>query len=203
MTYPMNKYLWILAVAIAAAAVGSAAQAQNTKKELVQKLLLLQQPGLESMARELASRPAMQLMQAANNVLQTQVAPEKREAMSKSIEADLKQYVDEATPVIRDRAIKLAPSTYGASLEEKFSDDELKQLIAWFESPVNRKFQQLGPEMQNGFLQKLVAETAPVLDPKLQAIQQKLRASLGLPPAAAASAAKPAAAKPASKPASK
>lgn len=203
MTYPMNKNLWILAVAIATAAVGSAAQAQNTKKELVQKLLLLQQPGLESMARELASRPAMQLMQAANNVLQTQVAPEKREAMSKSIEADLKQYVDEATPVIRDRAIKLAPSTYGASLEEKFSDDELKQLIAWFESPVNRKFQQLGPEMQNGFLQKLVAETAPVLDPKLQAIQQKLRASLGLPPAAAASAAKPAAAKPASKPASK
>ena len=205
MTYPM-KNRWILVVAIAAAAAGSAALAQTTKKELVQKLLLLQQPGLESMARELASRPAMQLMQAANNVLQTQVAPEKREAVGKSIEADLKKYVDEATPVIRDRAAKLAPLTYGASLEEKFSEDELKQLIAWFESPVNLKFQQLGPEMQNGFMQKLVAETAPVLDPKLQATQQKLRVSLGLPPAAAtsaaASAAKPAP-KPAAKPASK
>ena len=116
MKYP-NRSLWILAVAIAAAAAGSTAQAQNTKKELVQKLLLLQQPGLESMARELAGRPAMQLMQAANNVLQTQVAPEKREAVGKSIEADLKRYVDEATPVIRDRAIKLAPVTYGTSLE--------------------------------------------------------------------------------------
>jgi uncharacterized protein len=197
MKYPMKKLL-ILAVAIAAAAAGPAAQAQNAKKELVQKLLQLQQPGLDSMARELASRPAMQLMQAANNVLQTQVAPEKREAVGKSIEADLKKYVDEATPVIRERAIKLAPLTYGASLEEKFSEDELKQLISWFESPVNLKFQQLGPEMQNGFMQKLVAETAPVLDPKLQAIQQKLRVSLGLPPAAAATAAKPAP-KPASK----
>jgi uncharacterized protein len=192
MTYPMQKSLWTLAVAIAVAAVGPAAQAQNTKKELVQKLLLLQQPGLEGMARELASRPAMQLMQAANNVLQTQVPAEKREAMGKSIEADLKKYVDEATPVIRDRAAKLAPLTYGVSLEEKFSEDELKQLIAWFESPVNHKFQQLGPEMQSGFMQKLVAETAPVLDPKLQAMQQKLRGTLGLPPAAAASAAKPA-----------
>jgi hypothetical protein len=201
MTYPI-KYLWVMAVAIAAMAAGSAAQAQNAKKELVQKLLLLQQPGLENMARELAGRPAMQLMQAANNVLQTQVPPEKREAVGKSIEADLKKYVDEATPLIRDRAVKLAPVTYGASLEEKFSEDELKQLIAWYESPVNRKFQQLGPEMQNGFMQKLVAETAPVLDPKLQATQQKLRVSLGLPPAAAASAATLApksAAKPASK----
>jgi hypothetical protein len=205
MTYPMKK-LWISALLIATLAAGSVAQAQGTKKELIQKLLLLQQPGLESMARELAGRPAMQLMQAANNVLQTQVPPDKREAVGKSIEADLKKYVDEATPVIRDRATKLAPLVYGASLEEKFSEDELKQLIAWFESPVNHKFQQLGPEMQNGFMQKLVAETAPLLDPKLQATQQKLRATLGLPPAAAASAPKPAAAptpKPAAKPASK
>jgi uncharacterized protein len=195
MKYPMKKLL-ILAVAMAAVAAGPAAQAQNAKKELVQKLLQLQQPGLEGMARELAGRPAMQLMQAANNVLQTQVPADKREALGKSIEAELKKYVDEATPVVRDRAIKLAPSTYGTALEEKFSEDELKQLIAWFESPVNRKFQQLGPEMQNSFVQKLVAETAPVLDPKLQALQQKLRTSLGLPPSGpapgAASATKPA-----------
>ena len=156
-----------------------------TKKDLVQKLLQLQQPGIESMARELANRPAMQMMQAAGNVLQTQVAPDKREAVGKSIEAELKKYVDEATPLLRDRAVKLAPSTYGATLEEKFSDDELKQLIAWFESPVNRKFQQLGPEMQNGFVQKLVGEVAPVLDPKLQATQEKVRALLGAPRAAA------------------
>jgi hypothetical protein len=201
MKYTMQKTRRLGAVVIimaAAVAAAPAAQAQNAKKELVLKLLQLQQSSLESMARELASRPAVQLMQAANNVIQTQVAPEKREAMGKSIEADLKKYVDEATPVIRERAIKLAPSTYGAALEEKFSEDELKQLLAWFESPVNHKFQQLGPEMQNGFMQKLVAETAPVLDPKLQATQQKLRVSLGLPPAAGASAAKPAA-KPASK----
>ena len=175
------KRLLLVALALAA----SAASAQTTKKDLVQKLLQLQQPGIESMARELANRPAMQMMQAAGNVLQTQVAPDKREAVGKSIEAELKKYVDEATPLLRDRAVKLAPSTYGATLEEKFSDDELKQLIAWFESPVNRKFQQLGPEMQNGFVQKLVGEVAPVLDPKLQATQEKVRALLGAPRAAA------------------
>jgi uncharacterized protein len=200
MPYPMKR-LAILALALAAA---SAVNAQTTKKELVQKLLQLQQPGLENMARELASRPAMQMMQAAGNVLQTQVPPEKREAVGKSIEADVKKYVDEATPMVRERAIKLAPSTYGVTLEEKFSEDELKQLIAWFDSPVNRKFQQLGPEMQGGFVQKLVAETSPLLDPKLQALQQKVRATLGLPPNAPAPAAASASASaPAAKPATK
>ena len=184
----------LLLAALALALAASAATAQSTKKDLVQKLLQLQQPGIESMARELANRPAMQMMQAAGNVLQTQVAPDKREAVGKAIEAELKKYVDEATPLLRDRAVKLAPLTYGATLEEKFSDDELKQLIAWFESPVNRKYQQLGPEMQNGFVQKLVGDVAPLLDPKLQATQEKVRALLGAPraaaPASAASAPK-------------
>ena len=113
----------------------------------------------------------------------------------------MKKYVDEATPLLRERAIKLAPSTFGVVLEEKFTEAELKQLIAWLESPVNKKFQQLGPEMQSNFVQKLAAEAAPLLDPKLQALQQKLRttfsaAAASAPPsgaAASAAAAKPAA----------
>jgi uncharacterized protein len=195
MTYRKNA-LTLLVLLLAAA---TAAHAQATKKELVQKLLQLQQPGLESMARDIASRPVMQMMPAAGNVLQTQVPPDKREAVGKSIEADMKKYVDEATPVLRDRAIKLAPSTYGVALEEKFSEDELKQLIAWFDSPVNRKFQQLGPEMQNGFVQKLVAETSPLLDPKLQAMQQKVRVSLGLSPQGSPASGSAPAGKPAAK----
>ena len=191
----LQNALTILVLAVAAA---TTAHAQSTKKELVQKLLQLQQPGLEGMARDLASRPAMQLMQAANNVLQNQVPPEKREALGNSIEADLKMYVDDATLVFRDRALKLAPTTYGVTLEEKFNEDELKQLIAWFDSPVNRKFQTLGPEMQNAFVQKLVAEASPLVDPKLQALQQKVRTTLGIP----ASSARPGSA-PAGKPAAK
>lgn len=177
MTYPKN----VLTILLLMLAACTAAHAQDTKKELVQKLLQLQQPGLDSMARDLASRPVMQMMPAAGNVLQTQVPPDKREAVSKSIEADMKKYVDEVTPLLRERAIKLAPSTYGVALEEKFSEDELKQLVTWFESPLNRKFQQLWPDLQNGFVQKLMTEASPLLDPKLQALQKKVRASLGLP----------------------
>ena len=188
------KRLMMIAALCAAATLAHA----ETKKELVQKVLQLQQPMIESIARSIVERPAAQLMQSAGQVLQTQVPADKREAVAKSVEADVKKYVEESTPLLRERALKLAPSTLGAGLEEKFSEDELRQLITWLESPVNKKFQQVGPEMQNNFVQKLAAEAAPLLDPKLQALQQKLRATFAAADAGpGAASAAPAAAKPA------
>ncbi len=159
---------WMVGACLAVAlASGAAAQTTTTtttptsspaKKELVQKILLLQQPEIENIARSIVERPAAQMMQEAGMAMQRQVPPEKREAMGKAIEAEVKKYVDEAYPLVRERAIRLAPSTFGAALEEKFSEDELKQLLAWLDSPVNKKFQQLGP-VRNTFVQKVVAES--------------------------------------------
>jgi hypothetical protein len=173
----------------------------NPKKELVAKVLQLQQSSIEGLARNIVERPAVQMMQAAAATLQAQVPPAKREATAKSIDADIRKFVDEGVPILTERAIKIAPSTYGAGLEEKFTEDELRQLIAWLESPVNKKFQQAVPELQSAFTQKLIAEAGPLLDPKLLALQRKLQATLGVPaaPAAAAPKASGAAAKPAAK----
>jgi len=178
---------------IAALLAGAAlAHAQNgNKKELVQKLLVLQQPGIEQVARGLVERPALQMMQQVGLVLQQKFAPDRRETVGKEIEAEIKKYIEESVPLVRERAIKLAPTTIGPILEEKFSEDELKQLIAWFDSPVNRKYQQLGPEMQTAFVQKLVTDARPVVDPKIQALEGKIRTILA-PAAGPASGAAPA-----------
>jgi hypothetical protein len=181
------------------------AASSPAKKELVQRLLTLQQPGIEAAARGMVERPAALMLQEAGRVLQTQVPADKREAIGKTIEADAKRYVDEAFPPVRERALKLAPTTVGVALEEKFTEDELKQLLAWFESPVNKKFQQVSGEMQNNFMQKLGAEARPLIEPKLQTLEQRVRAALGVPAAAAAPAPAPApaAAKPPARAASK
>lgn len=186
------KKLWC-AVALAAIAVAVPVHAQS-KKELVQKILAQQQPGIEALARGIAGDTANRVLQAADAGLQ-RVPADKRETAGKAIEADIKKFYDETEAVLRDRAVKLGPATIGATLEEKFTEDELKQLLAWFESPVNKKYQQLGPEMQNGLAQKLVADTRPTIEPKLKALEQSIRKQLGVPPDAASGAA--------SKPASK
>jgi hypothetical protein len=183
------------------------AQAQSTpaKKELVTKLLALQTAGIEGVARGIVERPAAQLLQAAVGVLQTQVPADKREAIARSIEADVKKFVDESTVVVKERAVKLAPTVIGATLEEKLTEDDLRQLVTWFESPVNKKYQQIVPEMQNNFAQKLIADISPLLDPKLQALQQKVRSTVTSATGAAsgADAARPAAAPRPARPASK
>ncbi len=182
-------------------------QSSPAKKELVAKILLLQQPSIEGIATLLAQQPAAQMMQGANVALQSRIAPDKREAVAKEIQGDIKKYMDEAVPLLRERAVKLAPSALGPLLEEKFSEDELKQLIAIMESPVNRKYGQMNGELQKALGDKLVTETRGLIEPKVKELDASIGKRLGFPPAAEGAAgsspAAPAPAKPQAKPPAK
>ena len=171
------------AVALGFASSLPASAQGTTKKELVQRVLAAQQAELENVSRGIVERPAAQMMQEAGLAIQRQVPAEKRQEIGKAIEAEVRKYVDEAYPVVRDRALKLAPSTIGVVLEEKMSEDELKQLVAWLESGANKKYQALGPDMRNAFIQKVLTDARPVVDPKVQALDGRIRVVLGLPPA--------------------
>jgi hypothetical protein len=174
------------------ASAGAFAQTSPAKQALVDKLLGLQRPAIEQTARVIAERPALQMMQQAGVALQTRVAPEKREAVAKDIQAELKKYADEVVPLMQQQAVKLAPATVGVMLADKFTDEELKQLIAIIESPVNRKFLQMGGEMQKALADKLVADMQVAVDPKVKALAIAIDKHLGLPaPAATAKASKP------------
>ena len=185
----------LLTAALIAVAFAAPTQAQtppaNGKKELVARVLQLQQPGIEAMARSLAEQPAMQIMQQAGQALQRMPA-ERREAVARDIEADLRKYAEEAVPIVSARAVKLAPGTIGPLLEERFSEDELRQVIAMLESPVIRKFQGMAGDMQKALTEKLVGETKPDIEPKVRAMQQTVAKRLGLPAQPASAPAAPA-----------
>src|SRR4051812_13311563 len=116
----------LLLLSLAAACTLAQAQAQSTpaKKELVARILKIQQPAMEQLARELAKQPAGELLGSAIEFVQTQVPADKREALAKGLQEDGDKYLAEAYPLVRDRAVKLAPLTVGALLEEKFTEDE-------------------------------------------------------------------------------
>ena len=179
------------------AASAPAAPSSPAKKARVQRILTLQQSEIEALARNVVERPAAQMMQEAGLAIQQQIPPERREATGRAIEAEVKKYVDEAYPPVRDRAVKLAPSTIGAVLEAKMSEDELRTLLAWLDSPTNKKYQQIAVDMRTSFFQKLLADMPALLDPKLQALNGRIRVILGLPAVPSAMPAPPA--RPASK----
>ncbi len=173
-----SRILACAALALATAATPALAQ---SKKELVTKLLALQQPGVEQLARTIAERPAAEMTMAARQYMQN-VPAEKREGVVKAIDADLKKYADEAIPLLRDKAIALSPSIIGSELEANFNEAELKQLINWFESPVIKRYNQLIPGMQRTLSEKLVEDTRGQIEPKLKTLESSMARNLGLPP---------------------
>jgi len=169
----------VVALVIALAGTGSA-QAQ-TKKELITKLLQLQQAAIENVGRAIAAQTSQQMLQAAGQVI-PRLAADKREAAGKDAQADVKKFYDEVEPILRKRASELAAATLTPIYEERYNEDELKVVIAWLESPVSKKFQQGGVEVENALAQKVVADTRGTIEPRLKALEASLAKRLGVTP---------------------
>lgn len=184
-----KKTLLIAAVAIACShAQAQQAPSSPAKKELVARIIKLQQPAIDSMAQGLVQQPLGPLLERADAALQ-RVPQEKREAVMKGIQADTRKYVEETVPIVRERAVGVAPTTIGPILEEKFSEDELKQVVAMLESPVLAKFQQAGGEIQRALAQKVVGDTRPQVEQRFRALEESMAKRLGVPASGAAPAA--------------
>ena len=181
------------ALVLSAFAQAQTAAPSASKKELLNKLMQYVQPAVEGLSRQMTEQPAMQIMQQAGAVLQ-RVPAERRDAVARDVEADVRKYVEETNPLVRDRALKLAPSTIGVLLDEKFTEEELRQVLAILDSPVNKKFQGLLPEMQRALGEKLVAESKTEVEARLRTLQASVAGRLGVPVPGAASAPPPKAA---------
>lgn len=174
----------VLAALAAVTLLAPAAHAQS-KKELVAKVIALQKPQYEQFGNMLAQMPIQQLVASAGQVLNTRIAPEKREALGKAMEAELQQYGKDVVPALRASALKHAPELIGAKLEASFNEEELKQLIGYLESPVIKRYAQMSPEFQNTLAQRVTSENRALIESKAKALDAKLVSLLGLKPAAA------------------
>jgi hypothetical protein len=195
----LRPTVWLTAACLAIGLLSNAGAQSSGKKALVQRVLESQQAEIESIAHTIVERPAGLMLQQAGRAIQAAPA-DKREALGRAVDAEARKYADEAYPLVRERALRIAPATIGAVLEAKMSEDELKQLVAWLDSPLSKKFQQLSTEMRDAFVDKLLADAQPVVDPKLQALDGRIRVILGGPKAATSSQ-PPAATSPARPPA--
>jgi uncharacterized protein len=178
----MKLGITLIALALAAGAAHAQTQTQTqtqTKKDLIAKVVQLHQQGIENVGRVIAGQTSQQMLQAAGQAL-PRVAADKREAVGKEIQDDVKKFYDEVEPLLKKRAVELAPATVGAAYEEKFSEDELKVIIAWLESPVSKKYAQIDRDQGNALAEKVVADTRPTIEPKLKALEATVAKRLGV-----------------------
>lgn len=171
-------------LAAALATTAGLAFAQD-KAALIKQFVELQRPGVEALARGLVEESSLPVARAGAGYLQTQVPEARREAAGKAADAELKKYFDEAYPIVRDKAVQVAPATLAPLMEQNFSEDELRQLLAWINSPVSKKYQELNPQLQSALAEKVVAETRSAIEPKLQRLDTAVANALGAPTAPA------------------
>jgi hypothetical protein len=169
----------LIAAAFIAASLLAPVQAQ-TKKQLIDKILTIQKPQYEQFGNVLAQAPVQQLVQQASQVLRARIPEEKREEIGKAMDAELRAYMKDVTPALRASSVKHANEVGAAKLNEGFNEAELKQLVQYLESPVIKRYNQLGPELQNILGQKVGTENRALVEAKAKALDAKLVDLLGL-----------------------
>jgi hypothetical protein len=165
--------------------------ADGARKELAQRVVQLQQPQIEGLARQLVELPAQQLLGQAQVVVAQRVPADKRQSVWQQVEGDARRYVEDATPIVRDRALKVAPEVLGPILESRLTEDELRQVVQtlqMMESPAFRKYNSIGPEMQRALNERVVTDTRASIEPKVRAMQESATKRLPQPAQPAGSA---------------
>jgi uncharacterized protein (DUF2342 family) len=160
------------ATAASAAAPAAAVAITPAKQALVDQILKLW--NIDNLGVTMLQAPVADAMQQARAVLQGRATGEKRDQAMSEIAAEAKKFMDENTPVARQAADRLIPTTIAPLLAERFSEEELQQLLAILQSPVKKKFEAMVPEMQKTLGEKIAADTGPVMNPKLQGLKERI-----------------------------
>lgn len=157
---------------VAHAAEPAKAPASPAKLELAKRVAQLAHS--DAIALVMLQRPIADAMQQANAVLQGRVAVDKQAAALKDINEDVKKFLEENIPVVQKSSEKFIPTTVVPLLAERFSEDELRQIIAMLESPVKKKYEALLPEIEKSLGQKVASDVGPTIDPKLTDLKQRI-----------------------------
>ncbi len=156
----MKKLLTTIVFVSIAILPPAMAQTADPKLEWATKVVALQQgPELERLVNQLADSASQDVLQAWAPKLQANVSKEKMQQARESLNTELKKYFDDVYKTINSKTTKVSTDALIPVYMQKFSLEELKQLVAFFESPAVKKYQAAAPELGNAFVQQLIEAT--------------------------------------------
>ena len=156
----MKNLLKLLAISALTLSVSALAQTADPKLEWATKAVALQQgPELERLVSQLAESSSQDKVQSWSVKLRSDVPKDKVEQTALSLNAELKKYNDDVTKIISAKVNKTSADSLIPAYMARFSLDELKQLVAFFESPAVKKYQAAAPELGSIFVNQLIMET--------------------------------------------
>jgi uncharacterized protein len=160
------------------------AQPADVKRDLAVRIIAAQEGAeMNRMLEQIAASAAQQLVGKWNPALGSMPA-DKRQKAAASLDAELKKFNDDALKLITTQAVKVRGDALASSYAEKFSEEELKQLLALMEAPAFKKYQTLAPELGNVYLKGIVDGTRNAVESRGKAFDTAAAKIVGAPPAA-------------------
>ena len=186
----MKKILTAIALSCLALATTAQAQTADPKLEWATKVVTLQQgPELERLVGQLADGATQEVLQNWGPRLQSEVPKAKLQQATDDLNTELKKYYSDVTNAINSKVSKVSADALIPAYMERFTLDELKQLVAFFESPAIKKYQVSAPELGNLFVKQLIEATQADVTNRVRQFDDAAAKIVGTAPAPKAPAA--------------
>lgn len=168
----LNLGKTIAAALLCTAALAPAAYAQDkqdtAKKELATRIVNLQKAqDMDALIAQLAGTANRAVVEAWLPRLDKMPAA-RQKAVADQLDVELKKFNDDVTRLIKTRNDRISLDVLVPAYSERFTADELKQLVAFLESPVIKKYYAANPHMANLLGQKLVEATRADVESRIK-----------------------------------
>ena len=115
------------------------------------------------------------------NTLVLEVADTGAGIPADQLDAELKKFNDENVRLIKAKNERISLEVLVPAYSERFTTEELKQLLVFLESPVIKKYYAANPQMANLLAQKLVEATHSDVQARIKAFDARAAQIVGAP----------------------
>lgn len=161
----MNRKLSTLGAVLTIAAAftlpaGNALADEASKRALAVKLAQLQQKNdKDAITDQLTASAAQPLIIRWSQEVEKSVPAARQQEVRTKLDAELKKFTDKTEKNVGAQVASAAEAALVPVFMEKLSEDELKTIVTYLESPASTKFQNLGGEAGNAWAMKIIEAT--------------------------------------------
>lgn len=179
----LNLGKTIATALLCTAVLAPAAHAQDkhdaAKKELATRIVNLQKAqDMDALIAQLAGTANRAVVEAWLPRLDGMPAA-RQKAVADQLDVELKKFNDDVTRLIKTRNDRISLDVLVPAYSERFTADELKQLVAFLESPVIKKYYAANPHMANLLGQKLVEATRADVESRIKEFDTRAAKIIG------------------------
>lgn len=187
----MKKLMTALLIASCAFSASSQTANPDPKLEWATKVVSLQQADLDGLIAQLVGAATQDIVAGWAPRFESSVPKARQAKATEEFNAELTKFAADANKIIGAKVGQANSESLIPAYMERFSLDELKQLAAFFESPVIKKYKTATPELVDVFVKKLVAGTQADIQARARQFDVAASKIVGSAPAGPAPAAKP------------